>query len=107
MLSFVDPKTTLPLTLPICCRTPPGWGRARHAQGQLTLSHPLHGRTLESMGSMTVSSEWRPDARLTPWILFDLDRIAWVVEQRAAELTPEERGLVWDACERMHRATTP
>jgi hypothetical protein len=53
-------------------------------------------------------SSWR-DQRLTPWILLDLPRIAWIVEIRAAELTDEERQMVRDAIARMLRAleTTP
>jgi hypothetical protein len=54
-----------------------------------------------------ITSVWRPEERLTPWFVFDLDRLAWVVEQRAAELTDEERRLVRESCERMLRATTP
>ena len=34
---------------------------------------------------------WDRRERLTPWVLFDLERIAWVVEERRGELTPEER----------------
>ena len=51
-----------------------------------------------------MSSTWRSDERLTPWVLFDLDRVAWVVEQRAGELTEEERRVVREASERMLRA---
>jgi hypothetical protein len=42
-----------------------------------------------------------PDERLTPWMIHDLPRIAWIVEYRAAELTDEERQLVRDATTRM------
>jgi hypothetical protein len=42
-----------------------------------------------------------PDERLTPWMIHDLPRIAWIVELRAAELTDEERQLVRDATTRM------
>ena len=42
-----------------------------------------------------------PGERLTPWMIHDLPRIAWVVEYRAAELTDEERRLVRDATTRM------
>jgi hypothetical protein len=55
----------------------------------------------------TISSAWRSDERLTPWALFDLDRIAWIVEQRADELTEEERRVVREASERMLKATVP
>ncbi|MCU0263129.1 MAG: hypothetical protein MUF09_05565 [Candidatus Nanopelagicales bacterium] len=54
-----------------------------------------------------LSSVWRSDERLTPWVLFDLERVAWVVEQRAAELTDEERRIVREASQRMLRATDP
>jgi hypothetical protein len=45
-----------------------------------------------------------PGERLTPWMLHDLPRIAWIVEYRAAELTDEERQLVREATDRMRRA---
>jgi hypothetical protein len=45
-----------------------------------------------------------PGERLTPWMIHDLPRIAWIVEYRAAELTEEERQLVRDATKRMLRA---
>ena len=45
-----------------------------------------------------------PGERLTPWMIHDLPRIAWIVEYRAAELTDEERQLVRDATTRMLRA---
>ena len=41
--------------------------------------------------------------RLTPWMIHDLPRIAWIVEYRAAELTDEERQIVRDATTRMLR----
>jgi hypothetical protein len=45
-----------------------------------------------------------PGERLTPWMIHDLPRIAWIVEYRAAELTDEERQIVRDATARMLRA---
>ena len=45
-----------------------------------------------------------PGERLTPWMIHDLPRIAWLVEYRAAELTDEERQIVRDATNRMLRA---
>ena len=42
--------------------------------------------------------------RLTPWMIHDLPRIAWIVEYRAAELTDEERQIIRDAAARMQRA---
>jgi hypothetical protein len=48
-----------------------------------------------------------PGERLTPWIIHDLSRIAWIVEYRAAELTDEERQIVRDATTRMLRALEP
>jgi len=42
--------------------------------------------------------------RLTPWMIHDLPRIAWIVEYRAAELTDEEKQHVPDATTRMLRA---
>lgn len=54
-----------------------------------------------------MSLEWSPGERLTPWIVLDLPRAAWVVEQRAAELTDEERQTVRDAATRLLAAVTP
>jgi hypothetical protein len=45
-----------------------------------------------------------PGERLTPWMIHDLPRIAWIVEYRAAELTDQERQIVRDATTRMLRA---
>ena len=45
-----------------------------------------------------------PGDRLTPWMIHDLPRVAWIVEYRAAELTDEERQIVRDATARMLRA---
>ena len=42
--------------------------------------------------------------RLTPWMIHDLPRIAWIVEYRAGELTDDERQIVRDATARMLRA---
>jgi hypothetical protein len=42
--------------------------------------------------------------RLTPWMIHDLPRIAWIVEYRAAELTDDEKQVVRDATTRMLRA---
>lgn len=53
-----------------------------------------------------MSLEWSPGARLTPWLVLDLPRAAWIVERRAAELTAEERQIVQDAAERMLSAVT-
>jgi hypothetical protein len=45
-----------------------------------------------------------PDERLTPWMIHDLPRIAWIVEYRVGELTDEERQIVRDATTRMLHA---
>jgi hypothetical protein len=45
-----------------------------------------------------------PGERLTPWMIHDLPRIAWIVEYRTAELTDQERQTVRDATTRMLRA---
>ncbi|HEY7103531.1 MAG TPA: hypothetical protein VH573_17980 [Mycobacteriales bacterium] len=58
------------------------------------------------MESERMSLEWSPGARLTPWLVLDLPRAAWIVERRAAELTAEERQIVQDAAERMLSAVT-
>jgi len=54
--------------------------------------------------AVSVSRTWAPRSRLQPWILYDLERVAWIVEARAAELTAEERALVRDAVARMGHA---
>jgi hypothetical protein len=58
------------------------------------------------MESERMSLEWSPGERLTPWIVLDLPRAAWVVEQRAGELTAEERQIVRNAAARMLSAVT-
>jgi hypothetical protein len=59
--------------------------------GSLLVGHDQH--------SILASGE-----RLTPWMIHDLPRIAWIVEYRAAELTDDEKQLVRDATTRMLRA---
>jgi hypothetical protein len=51
--------------------------------------------------SERLSLEWSPGERLTPWIVLDLPRAAWIVEKRAQELTAEERRIIRDAAARM------
>jgi hypothetical protein len=46
---------------------------------------------------------WNPESRLTPWALLDLERIAWVAELRANELTDEERRVLRDVAHRLQR----
>jgi hypothetical protein len=46
---------------------------------------------------------WNPDSRLTPWALLDLERIAWVAELRANELTDEERRALRGVARRLQR----
>jgi hypothetical protein len=41
------------------------------------------------------------DERLTPWLIHDLPRIAWIVEYRSGQLSDEERQIVRDAITRM------
>jgi hypothetical protein len=48
--------------------------------------------------------KWERDGRLTPWLVHDLPRIAWIVESRTSELTDEERQIVREAVTRMQRA---
>jgi hypothetical protein len=45
-----------------------------------------------------------PDDRLTPWLLHDLPRIAWIVEYRKAELTEGERQMIRDSVTRIRLA---
>jgi len=55
----------------------------------------------------TTTRAWDATERLTPWVVFDLERVAWVVEQRAADLSKEERRVVGAAIRRMLDAITP
>jgi hypothetical protein len=56
---------------------------------------------------MTFPQAPAPPERLTPWLIHDLPRIAWIVEYRIAELTDAERQIVRDAITRMQRAMEP
>lgn len=49
---------------------------------------------------------WAPDKRLAPWVLYDLDRIAWITEMRSGDLTEEEREMVATAARRLLAATS-
>ena len=60
--------------------------------------------SLLTQGTNETRSLLVPGERLTPWMLHDLPRIAWIVEYRAAELTDGERQLVRDATNRMLHA---
>jgi len=62
--------------------------------------------TLGYVESERMSLEWSPGERLTPWLVLDLPRAAWIVERRAAELTAEERQIVRNAADRMLRAVS-
>ncbi len=73
------------------CRTNPAPRRPTY--GSL-LTHDTH----------VTHSLLAPGERLTPWMIHDLPRIAWIVEYRVAELTDEERQLARDATNRMLRA---
>ena len=46
---------------------------------------------------------WNPRGRSTLWALYDLERVAWVVEQRSTQLTPEERQLLHVVAARLER----
>jgi hypothetical protein len=50
---------------------------------------------------------WEPESRLTPWALLDLERIAWVAELRAKELTDEERQILRHVAQRLQRVADP
>lgn len=41
--------------------------------------------------------------RPTLWVLFDLERVAWVVEQRSGELTADDRQLLHRVAARLER----
>jgi hypothetical protein len=51
-----------------------------------------------------VNRMWDANARLHPWVLYDLERVAWLVEARASELTTDERHLLRQVVGRMSRA---
>ena len=53
-----------------------------------------------------ITREWAPGERLQPWALYDLERLAAVVEYRVSDLTPEEREMVRNAINRMAHALT-
>ena len=46
---------------------------------------------------------WDQRERLTPWVIYDLERIAWVVEERSDELTADEQRLLRSVAERLAR----
>jgi hypothetical protein len=46
---------------------------------------------------------WNQRERLTLWVLFDLERVAWVVEQRSTELTAGDRQLLHAVAARLER----
>ncbi len=46
----------------------------------------------------------RAGNRLTPWLVYDLERIAWVVGVRAGDLSDEELRIVRSAAARMAAA---
>ena len=65
----------------------------------------LHGRhDAGHTRSMATQDALLLPERLTPWIIYDLPRIAWIVEYRMAELTDEERLILRDATTRMFLA---
>jgi hypothetical protein len=57
------------------------------------------------MTGQTMTQTWATDSRLTPWVIFDLERTAWVVELRASELTDDERRIVRNVARRFLAAT--
>lgn len=52
------------------------------------------------MTGQTMAQAWATESRLTPWVIYDLERIAWVVELRANELTDDERRIVRNVARR-------
>ena len=60
--------------------------------------------TCGSLLTQDTQSLLTPGERLTPWMIHDLPRIAWIVEYRAAELTDDERQIVRNATSRMLHA---
>ncbi|WP_395729113.1 hypothetical protein [Nakamurella sp.] len=56
------------------------------------------------MATVAVNRMWDTHRRLQPWVVYDLERVAWIVEARAGDLTDAERVLVRDAAARLGRA---
>jgi hypothetical protein len=54
--------------------------------------------------TVPVTRAWAPGERLQPWVVYDLERVAWIIEARAGELTEQERAIVRDAVTRIGRA---
>lgn len=67
------------------------------------VTYPAFARTLASMGTGTSTRLWDPNSRLTPWALLDLERIAWIAEMRAGDLTDDERRVLRDVAARLQR----
>jgi hypothetical protein len=80
-------------------------GGPHAAVGDETGRSGAHSFVLDGGAAMTTQL-WNPAGRLTPWVLFDLERMAWVVEQRSDELTPDERTLLQEVAARFARAAT-
>ena len=57
-----------------------------------------------TLGYMATKDALLVPERPTPWIIYDLPRIAWLVEYRMADLTDEERLILRDATTRMRLA---
>ena len=47
---------------------------------------------------------WAPTKRLHPWVVYDLERLAWVIEDRLPEMTPAERAMIQAAVDRLTAA---
>lgn len=58
-------------------------------------------RDHEDISKAIVRRVWVPEKRLSPWILYDLERSASAVETLAQELTADERKLVRESARRM------
>ncbi|MEO6822923.1 MAG: hypothetical protein ABI468_11050 [Candidatus Nanopelagicales bacterium] len=53
------------------------------------------------MDDQVFGRAFNPDSRLTPYVLFDLERVAWIAEMRAGELTERERAILRDTGQRL------
>jgi hypothetical protein len=49
----------------------------------------------------SIARAWAAEDRLTPWLVYDLERIAWVIGARAGELSEDEARIVRSASEQM------
>jgi hypothetical protein len=65
--------------------------RRRHHGGLALRGWRDHTEIMSAHTDFVVSAHGRP---LTPWVVYDLERVAWVIEGRRHHLTTEERQII-------------